>query len=69
MAIVPDTDGDGVAVAVTVPGADRLRDAMLLFRRRAGAFAPGEVDSERLDWSPVESPQPGSLRLVRAGTL
>ena len=45
VAIVPDPDGEGVAVAVTVPGADRLEDAVLLFRRGAGAFAPGEVEA------------------------
>jgi hypothetical protein len=67
VAIVPDTDGDGVAVAVTVPGADRLRDAVLLFRRGAGAFAPGEVESSRLDWGSVVSPRLESLRLVRPG--
>jgi predicted Ser/Thr protein kinase len=67
VAIVPDTDGEGVAVAVTVPGAARLRNAVLLFRRGAGAFAPGEVESERLDWDAVASPQLADLRLVRPG--
>ena len=67
VAIVPDPDGDGVAVAVTVPGADRLEDAVLLFRRGAGAFAPGEVEAVRLDWDVVASPRLEALRLIRPG--
>jgi predicted Ser/Thr protein kinase len=67
VAIVPDPDGDGVVVAVTVPGADRLRDAVLVFRRGAGAFAPGDVDVSRLDWGTVASPQLENLRVVRPG--
>ena len=68
VAIVPDPEGDGVAVAVTVPGADRLRDAVLVFRRGAGAFAPGEVEALRLNWEVVASPQLEDMRLVRPGT-
>ena len=69
VAIVPDPDGDGVAVAVTVPGADRLEDAVLLFRRGAGAFAPGEVEASRLDWDVVASPRLERPAAHSAGTL
>ena len=67
VAVVPDPDGDGVAVAVTVPGADRLSDAVLVFRRGAGAFAPGEVEASGLDWGVVASPRLEGVRLVRPG--
>jgi hypothetical protein len=44
-----------------------LEDAVLLFRRGVGAFAPGEVEASTLEWDVMASPLLESLRLIRPG--